>query len=167
MSCDVQLAEMPCSLCLFHFLLTEVLSMATATTPVGQDQPSKARPPVVFDLSQAPVIEGFTPLPRAKEENFKDKFIRKTKENPFVPIGELHKTVNSDLRKLQNIIMIHQNTASYDFGWQQLNAVEEKMQRFLNRFNVALFVKCHCMETSSVMYFRSRLSSCNIYGMFH
>ncbi|XP_056118365.1 HIG1 domain family member 2A, mitochondrial [Rhinichthys klamathensis goyatoka] len=62
--------------------------MATATTPVGQDQPNKtASPPVVFDLSQPPVIEGFTPLPRAREENFKDKFIRKTKENPFVPIG--------------------------------------------------------------------------------
>ncbi|XP_016327765.1 HIG1 domain family member 2A-like [Sinocyclocheilus anshuiensis] len=62
--------------------------MATAMTPVGQDQPTKADPPpVVFDLSQPPVIEGFTPLPRAKEENFKDKFIRKTKENPFVPIG--------------------------------------------------------------------------------
>lgn len=73
---------------------TEVLIMATATTPVGQDQPTKtASPPVVFDLSQPPVIEGFTPLPRAREENFKDKFIRKTKENPFVPIGELHKAV--------------------------------------------------------------------------
>lgn len=106
MSCDVQLAEMPCSLFLFHFLLAEVLSMATATTPVGQDQPTTADPPpVVFDLSQPPVIEGFAPLPRAKEENFKDKFIRKTKENPFVPIGELHKTVNCEMRKLQNIIM--------------------------------------------------------------
>ncbi|XP_043113765.1 HIG1 domain family member 2A, mitochondrial [Puntigrus tetrazona] len=79
---------MPCSRCLFHFLLAEVLSMATATTPVGQDRPTKVdRPPVVFDLSQPPVIEGFTPLPRAKEENFKEKFIRKTKENPLVPIG--------------------------------------------------------------------------------
>lgn len=91
MSCDIQLAEMPY---LFHFLSTEVLIMATATTPVGQDQPTTtASSPVVFDLSQPPVIEGFTPLPRAKEENFKDKFIRKTKENPFVPIGELHKAV--------------------------------------------------------------------------
>ncbi len=80
----------------------QVLDMATATTPVGQDQPTKAdRPPVVFDLSQPPVIEGFNPQPGAREENFKDKFIRKTKENPFVPIGELRKTVNSDLRKLQ------------------------------------------------------------------
>lgn len=42
-----------------------------------------------FDLSEPPVIEGFTPLPRPREESFKDKFIRKTKENPFVPIGEL------------------------------------------------------------------------------
>uniref|UniRef100_A0A9J7ZBQ1 HIG1 domain-containing protein n=1 Tax=Cyprinus carpio carpio TaxID=630221 RepID=A0A9J7ZBQ1_CYPCA len=73
---------------LYNRIAAEVLSMATATTPVGQDQPTTADPPpVVFDLSQPPVIEGFAPLPRAKEENFKDKFIRKTKENPFVPIG--------------------------------------------------------------------------------
>lgn len=64
--------------------------MAAAPTSVGQDQPTKTSPaPIVFDVSQPPVIEGFSPLPRAKEENFKDKFIRKTKENPFVPIGEL------------------------------------------------------------------------------
>ncbi|XP_055034141.1 HIG1 domain family member 2A, mitochondrial [Misgurnus anguillicaudatus] len=60
--------------------------MAAATTPVGQDQPTKTAP-IVFDVSQPPVIEGFNPLPRAKEESFKDKFTRKTKENPFVPIG--------------------------------------------------------------------------------
>lgn len=92
MSCDVQQqAEMSC---FCHFLSTEVLIMATAATPVGQDQPTKtSSSPVAFDLSQPPVIEGFTPLPRAREENFKEKFIRKTKENPFVPIGELHKAV--------------------------------------------------------------------------
>lgn len=66
--------------------------MAATTTPVGQDQPTKTAP-IVFDVSQPPVIEGFSPLPRAREESFKDKFIRKTKENPFVPIGELHKTI--------------------------------------------------------------------------
>ncbi|XP_066572671.1 HIG1 domain family member 2A, mitochondrial [Amia ocellicauda] len=61
--------------------------MAAATTPVGH-QASKTSPPgAAFDLSQPPVIEGFTPLPRPREEGFKDKFIRKTKENPFVPIG--------------------------------------------------------------------------------
>ncbi|XP_028815517.1 HIG1 domain family member 2A, mitochondrial [Denticeps clupeoides] len=40
-----------------------------------------------FDLSGPPVIDGFAPLPRPSEEGFKDKFIRKTKENPFVPAG--------------------------------------------------------------------------------
>ncbi|KAG7464853.1 hypothetical protein MATL_G00170040 [Megalops atlanticus] len=60
-----------------------------ATTPVGQDQASQASTavPVVFDINKPPTIEGFTPLPRPREEGFKDKFIRKTKENPFVPLG--------------------------------------------------------------------------------
>ncbi|XP_066498769.1 HIG1 domain family member 2A, mitochondrial [Hoplias malabaricus] len=40
-----------------------------------------------FDPLNPPVIPGFTPRPRAAEESFQEKFIRKTKENPFVPIG--------------------------------------------------------------------------------
>ncbi|XP_034399291.1 HIG1 domain family member 2A, mitochondrial [Cyclopterus lumpus] len=49
----------------------------------------KSSPPafVPFDFSQPPTIEGFSHLPRAKDETFKEKFLRKTKENPFVPIG--------------------------------------------------------------------------------
>ncbi|XP_041050522.1 HIG1 domain family member 2A, mitochondrial [Cetorhinus maximus] len=43
----------------------------------------------VLDLTKPPDIEGFAPLARPKEEGFRDKFIRKTKENPFVPIGML------------------------------------------------------------------------------
>ncbi|KAM4678075.1 HIG1 domain family member 2A, mitochondrial [Discoglossus pictus] len=35
---------------------------------------------------EAPVIEGFIPTMH-REEGFKNKFIRKVKENPFVPIG--------------------------------------------------------------------------------
>ena len=72
-------------------------SMAAASTPAVPDQPSKAPlpGPVPFDFSQPPVIEGFSPLPKIKEETFKEKFIRKTKENPFVPIGELHKQGNT------------------------------------------------------------------------
>nr|XP_020446618.1 HIG1 domain family member 2A, mitochondrial [Monopterus albus] len=60
--------------------------MVAATTPVVPEQtpPSGA---VTFDLSQPPHIEGFDALPRPKDEPFKEKFIRKTKENPFVPIG--------------------------------------------------------------------------------
>ncbi|XP_059846222.1 HIG1 domain family member 2A, mitochondrial [Hypanus sabinus] len=42
-----------------------------------------------LDLTKPPAIEGFTPLPKPHEEGFADKFIRKTKENPFVPIGML------------------------------------------------------------------------------
>ncbi|XP_026993887.1 HIG1 domain family member 2A, mitochondrial [Tachysurus fulvidraco] len=57
--------------------------MAAASSPV--EQAAAAKP--AFDLSEPPVIDGFTPLPRPSEEGFKDKFIRKTKENPFVPIG--------------------------------------------------------------------------------
>ncbi|XP_074530704.1 HIG1 domain family member 2A, mitochondrial [Halichoeres trimaculatus] len=63
--------------------------MAAATTPVIPEKPHKTSPsgPVPFDFSEPPVIEGFNPLPRIKDETFKEKFIRKTKENPFVPIG--------------------------------------------------------------------------------
>ncbi|XP_078267668.1 HIG1 domain family member 2A, mitochondrial [Rhinoraja longicauda] len=42
-----------------------------------------------LDLSKPPAIEGFIPLPKHREEGFQDKLIRKTKENPFVPIGML------------------------------------------------------------------------------
>ncbi|XP_033489208.1 HIG1 domain family member 2A, mitochondrial [Epinephelus lanceolatus] len=63
--------------------------MAASTAPVVPDQTPKSSPPAAlpFDLSQPPVIEGFNPLPKAKDETFKEKFMRKTKENPFVPIG--------------------------------------------------------------------------------
>ncbi|XP_041846274.1 HIG1 domain family member 2A, mitochondrial [Melanotaenia boesemani] len=60
--------------------------MATAAVP---EQPPEGPPsgPVPFDISRPPVIEGFSPLPRTREETFKEKFLRKTRENPFVPIG--------------------------------------------------------------------------------
>ncbi|XP_071772582.1 HIG1 domain family member 2A, mitochondrial [Centroberyx gerrardi] len=63
--------------------------MAAATPPAVPEQTSKtpSMAAVPFDFSQPPIIEGFSPLPRLKEETFKEKFIRKTKENPFVPIG--------------------------------------------------------------------------------
>lgn len=66
--------------------------MATTTTPVGQDQgPKQTSSAVLFDLSNPPVIEGFSPASRVKDEGFKEKFIRKTKENPFVPLGKSNK----------------------------------------------------------------------------
>lgn len=74
----------------FHFL-----TMAATTTPaVAQQTPQTTRPgAVAFDLSQPPAIEGFSPLSVAKDETFAEKFMRKTGENPFVPIGELHKFI--------------------------------------------------------------------------
>lgn len=70
--------------------------MAATTSPVAPEQTDKVPPTVAmpFDFSRPPVIEGFTPLPRLREETFKEKFTRKTKENPFVPIGQLHKRVS-------------------------------------------------------------------------
>ena len=66
--------------------------MAAASTPAVVNAPitqqSGATP---FDFSKPPVIEGFTPVSRRKDETFKEKLLRKTKDNPFVPIGELHK----------------------------------------------------------------------------
>lgn len=66
---------------------------AVAATPgVPEQIPQAAAPaPLPFDINQPPIIEGFTPPPRTREETFKEKFLRKTKENPFVPLGELHK----------------------------------------------------------------------------
>ncbi|KAK2849343.1 hypothetical protein Q5P01_009177 [Channa striata] len=63
--------------------------MAAATSPAAPEQTPKTPTsgPVPFNFSQPPIIEGFNPLPRAKDESFKEKLIRKTKENPFVPVG--------------------------------------------------------------------------------
>lgn len=38
--------------------------------------------------SQPPVIEGFSPSVYGNPETFKEKFLRKTRENPMVPIGK-------------------------------------------------------------------------------
>lgn len=81
-------------------LLQPKVSMAAATTPAVPEQTPKTSPPgpVSFDFSQPPIIEGFNPLPRVKDEGFKEKLLRKTKENPFVPIGELYKRGNTEER---------------------------------------------------------------------
>ncbi|XP_026540946.1 HIG1 domain family member 2A, mitochondrial [Notechis scutatus] len=44
-------------------------------------------PPPSFDPYRPPVIEGFTPTSRGSGERFQSKFVRKFRENPFVPIG--------------------------------------------------------------------------------
>lgn len=77
-----------CSSLFPHWLLK--VSMAAATTTPADPAPKASPEPVPFDF-QPPVIEGFDPSPRVKDETSKEKFLRKTKENPFVPIGELHK----------------------------------------------------------------------------
>ncbi|XP_034366929.1 HIG1 domain family member 2A, mitochondrial isoform X2 [Arvicanthis niloticus] len=49
--------------------------------------PGPVNPEAPFDPSKAPVIEGFSPTVYTNPEGFKEKFIRKTRENPMVPIG--------------------------------------------------------------------------------
>nr|XP_056721286.1 HIG1 domain family member 2A, mitochondrial [Euleptes europaea] len=44
--------------------------------------------PPPFDPSHPPVLEGFSPSAfQHREEGFRGKFLRKTRENPLVPIG--------------------------------------------------------------------------------
>lgn len=50
--------------------------------------PRPVSPETPFDPSKAPVIEGFSPTVYTNPEGFKEKFIRKTRENPMVPIGK-------------------------------------------------------------------------------
>ncbi|XP_068182166.1 HIG1 domain family member 2A, mitochondrial [Antennarius striatus] len=61
--------------------------MAAPLAPVAQTSKTASPGQDGFDISQQPVIEGFRPLPKHKVESFQEKFMRKTKENPFVPIG--------------------------------------------------------------------------------
>ncbi|XP_018603314.1 HIG1 domain family member 2A, mitochondrial [Scleropages formosus] len=63
--------------------------MAATTNSVEQVAGAKSAPSpnVPLELGQPPVIEGFAPRSRARDEGFMDKFARKTKENPFVPLG--------------------------------------------------------------------------------
>ena len=58
--------------------------------PVDPDMatPSSVTPEVPFEPSQPPVIEGFSPSVCSNQESFKEKFLRKTHENPLVPIGK-------------------------------------------------------------------------------
>ncbi|XP_042309694.1 HIG1 domain family member 2A, mitochondrial [Sceloporus undulatus] len=47
-----------------------------------------AGPPPPLDPSRPPFIEGFQPNAfQLREEGFAEKFARKTRENPLVPIG--------------------------------------------------------------------------------
>ncbi|GAA6226380.1 HIG1 domain family member 2A, mitochondrial [Lates japonicus] len=59
--------------------------MAAAATPAVPEQTPKIPPP--GPMTGPPIIEGFNTLPRNQDETFKEKLARKTKENPFVPIG--------------------------------------------------------------------------------
>ncbi|KAG7241867.1 hypothetical protein INR49_024837 [Caranx melampygus] len=59
--------------------------MAAATTPAVPEPTPKTPLPEL--PTGPPVIEGFNVYPRFQDETFKEKLERKTKENPFVPIG--------------------------------------------------------------------------------
>lgn len=50
--------------------------------------PGPVTPGTPFEPSQPPVVEGFTPSVYSTTESFKEKFLRKTRENPMVPIGK-------------------------------------------------------------------------------
>ena len=77
--------------------------MAASLAPAAPEQKGETSPSpsVPFDFHRAPVIEGFSPLAEVKDETFKEEFIRKTKANPFVPLGQLY--------KLRNTIKLWQN----------------------------------------------------------
>ncbi|XP_040832176.1 HIG1 domain family member 2A, mitochondrial [Ochotona curzoniae] len=49
--------------------------------------PDPMTPQGPFEASQPPVIEGFSPSIYRNPESFKEKFLRKTRENPMVPLG--------------------------------------------------------------------------------
>ncbi|KAI9539162.1 hypothetical protein NQZ68_009239 [Dissostichus eleginoides] len=63
--------------------------MAASTATAVPEKSPKSSPPefVPFDFSKPPLIDGFNPLGKLKDETLKEKLLRKTKENPFVPIG--------------------------------------------------------------------------------
>ncbi|KAG7267471.1 hypothetical protein CRUP_007961 [Coryphaenoides rupestris] len=63
--------------------------MAAASTPsVATNAPLIQQPASMpYDITQPPVIEGFTPTSRRDDETFKERFMVKFKQNPFVPIG--------------------------------------------------------------------------------
>ncbi|XP_022348791.1 HIG1 domain family member 2A, mitochondrial isoform X1 [Enhydra lutris kenyoni] len=48
--------------------------------------PGPVTPGPPFEPAQPPVIEGFSPSIYSTQESFKEKFLRKTRENPMVPI---------------------------------------------------------------------------------
>lgn len=72
--------------------------MAASSSPAAPEQNGETSlsSSVPFDFDRPPIIEGFSRLPRVKDETFKEKFIRKTKENPFVPIGQKYKLRNTE-----------------------------------------------------------------------
>ncbi|XP_004679302.2 PREDICTED: HIG1 domain family member 2A, mitochondrial [Condylura cristata] len=59
---------------------------SAAVTPT-MASPGPVTPEAPFDPSKPPVIEGFSPSVYSTTETFKEKLIRKTRENPVVPIG--------------------------------------------------------------------------------
>lgn len=64
-------------------------SLFSPTAPAwDMATPGPVTPETPFEPSQPPVIEGFSPGVHSTPESFKEKFLRKTRENPMVPIGK-------------------------------------------------------------------------------
>ncbi|XP_071314076.1 HIG1 domain family member 2A, mitochondrial [Trachinotus anak] len=59
--------------------------MATATTPAVPEQTPETSLPGI--APGPPIIDGFNVNSKYQDETFKEKLMRKTKQNPFVPIG--------------------------------------------------------------------------------
>ncbi|XP_020854251.1 HIG1 domain family member 2A, mitochondrial [Phascolarctos cinereus] len=61
---------------------------AERSVSAAMSTPGSVAPEVAFDPATPPVVEGFSPTPhRLRDESVKDKFQRKVRENPVVPIG--------------------------------------------------------------------------------
>ncbi|XP_048971334.1 HIG1 domain family member 2A-like [Canis lupus dingo] len=71
--------------CILQFK-TSTVDFSQSCCP-GQAAPGPVTPGAPFEPSQPPVIEGFSPSICSTPESFKEKFLRKTHENPMVSIG--------------------------------------------------------------------------------
>ena len=121
-------------------------SMAAATTPAAPGHTAPAPLPRLDD--GPPVIEGFSPSILNKDETFKEKLQRKTKENPFVPIGELHKSLSFILKPGAMQPHSQQHTAEVCMKRSQPELTPEKLAKLL--LCVYIYIYIYNLYTSTV-----------------